>query len=160
MKVGILTTDGGSHPPAKWAEQTAGQIADIISIDPNSVAFDELTAQKNAFEKEITETLTAHHDTVQKHEQTQLSEVGMDRLTHPLLPEDQHLDDAVNSVDNVAQTKIFGSHFKKPEVQHYVKQVIGSHMASIQHIERSWHADKNPDHEHAKAFKAHYHPGL
>ena len=159
MKVGILTTDGGPHPADKWAEQTAAQISDIIHVEPNSLAFEELTKQKNDFEKTITSVLTSHHSIVQLHEKSALAEHGTARLNHPLVPEKQHVDDAANSVLAIAKTKIFGSHFSKPEVVSFVKDTIGSHFATSQQIERSWHADNNADTPEAQAFKAKYHPG-
>lgn len=160
MKVGILVTDGGPHPADKWAEQSAAQIADIIHIEPDSIAFNELTAQKTEFEKEVAAALTDHHDAVQKHEIAAIDEHGMDRLGHPIAPEAEHLDAAVDAVKQVASTKIFGSHFAKPEVTAFVKETLGSHFASAKHVERSWHADCNADHPQAKAFRAKYHPGL
>lgn len=160
MKVGILATNNGPHPADKWAEQTAAQIADIIQVEPNSLAFNELTAAKNDFENEIRTALVVHHTTVQDHEKAQIVEHGMSRLEHPIEPEMVHVDDAAADVTAIAKTKIFGSHFNKPEVQDYVRQTIGSHFASVRHVERSWHADRNADTPEAQAFKNKYHPGL
>ncbi|MGZ4849805.1 MAG: hypothetical protein ACXV2C_00265 [Candidatus Bathyarchaeia archaeon] len=160
MKVGILTTNGGPHPAWKWAEQSAAQIVDIIQIEPNSLAFDELNAQKTDFEKEISAALLDHHTKVQTHEKDAIVEHGMDRLSHPIAPEEDHLLEAVDRVIAIAKTKLFGSHFSKPEVQTFVKDTLGSHFSTVRHIERSWHADRNPDAPEAQAFKAQYHPGL
>lgn len=158
MKVGILTTNGGPHPASKWAEQTAAQIADVIVIDPNSLAFEALTAQKQEFENELTVALEDHHELVQSHELGKIEEHGDARLAHDIIPEQEHIDDAVAEVQAVADTKIFGSHFRKPEVVAFLEHTIGSHFATSKHIHRSWHADRNPHTPEAKAFRDLYHP--
>lgn len=160
MKVGILTTNGGPHPAEKWAEQTAAQIVDVIQIEPNSLAFDALTNQKNAFETEIAAALTDTHETVQQHEKAAINEHGFARLSHDITPEETHINEAVGHVQAIADTKLFGPHFHKPEVVEFLRHTIGSHFATAKHIERSWHADRNIHAPEAQEFKNKYHSGL
>lgn len=160
MRVGILTTNGGPHPASKWAEQSAAMIADVIQIEPTALGFTELTAQKVDFENEVSAALHNDHDFVQWNEREALETHGMVRLSHSTDPDLEHLETAVDKVVAVAKTKVFGSHFEKPEVRAFVRSTLGSHFASVKHIERSWHADRNPDAPEAQAFKAQAGPVL
>jgi hypothetical protein len=154
MRVGILTTNHGPHPAAKWAEQSAAMIADVIQIEPTALGFAELNAQKAEFENEVSAALHSDHEAVQTDERDAIAAHGMARLSHSTDPDLEHLDAAVEKVVAVAKTKIFGSHFDKPEVKAFVRTTLGQHFATSKHIERSWHADRNPDSPEAQAFKA------
>lgn len=157
MRVGIMATNGGAHPPQKWAAESAAQITDVIQIAPDSIVFDSMTAAKSKFQDDIEAALVAHHDTVQDHEQDAIDQHGHDRLGHALAPEQEHLDEAVKAVQAVADTTMFAAHFRKPEVQQFVRSTLGSHFASVRQIERSIHADENPNVAQAKAFRDRYH---
>lgn len=160
MKVGLLITNHGPHPPEKWAEQTAAQLVDIIQVEPDSLAYEVLTAQKVELEAELMQILTDDHSSVQTHERDAIAEQGMARLEEPLHPDTPHLGDAVYKVIARAKTKIFGAHFNKPEVVKFVQDVIGSHFGSVRYVERSWHADRNADQPEAQAFKTKFHSGV
>ena len=81
-----------------------------------------------------------------------------DRLNAPYAVQDDHDLDAMKAEIVAASVgTIFEAHFAQPDVQEHIVQVLGSHFASSQHIERSWHADRNPTTDQAKAFKAQWH---
>lgn len=143
MRVGILVTNHGSHPPHKWAAETAAQIADVIVIDPTSIVFDSMSAAKSQFQEDLEKALVASHGTVQSHEADALQEHGADRYDHPIAPEDDHINEAVAAVSAVADKTMFASHFRKPDVQAFVRSTLHSHFATVRQIERSWHLDKN-----------------
>lgn len=60
MRMWILVTDGGPHPPEKWAEVTASQVIDISSTAPESKL-----SEARAYERRIVGILTRHHANAQ-----------------------------------------------------------------------------------------------
>lgn len=144
MRVGVMITNGGSHDSEKWAAESAAQITDVIVIDPTSIVFDAMTAAKAQFESDVEAALIVPHDTVRSHEVAAIDKQGSARLTKPLTPEDDHLNEAVAAVLAVAAKSVFAAHFSKPEVQAFVRSTLQSHFETVKHIERSWYADKNP----------------
>ena len=143
MRVGIMITDGGPHSSEKWAKETAAQIVDCIVIEPDSLAFDALSDQKVAFEKELAVALEASHLEIEDRELTLLADDGMDRVAQPLEPNKEILDQACADVSKVAKGKLFERHFERPEVKKFVRSTISSHFATVKHIHRSWHVDNN-----------------
>jgi hypothetical protein len=154
MRVGVMVTNNGTHSAQKWAAESAAQIVDVIKIEPESIVFQSMTAEKARLEGLIEAALVAHHDANQKNEVDAIEEHKFDRLDHPTRPDESQLADAVASVQAVASQTMFGEHFHKPEVIKFVESTIGSHFATVKQIERSQFADKNLNHPKAKAFKA------
>jgi hypothetical protein len=148
-----MVTDGGPHPPEMWAEATADQIIDISAQAPESKL-----QEAREFRTKLVTILTGHHDMVQQHERGKLVERGAAHLTTEIDPS-QHVDDPVADVVAASRGYSFEAHFAKPEVQDYLRQTIGNHFATAIHIERSWHADADPEHEASVAFRAAHHPG-
>lgn len=153
MRVGVLITNGGPHSPEDWAQVTAGQIIDIGSQSPAA-----LLAEARAFEAKIIGVLARHHQLVQQQERGQLVAEGSARLAGALDPTG-HIPDAVDDVIAASRDTSFASHFAKPDVRDYLERLIGGHFASSMHIERLWHADRNPEAAEAKAYKARFHGG-
>ncbi len=152
MQVGVMITDGGPHPPEKWAEQTASQIIDIAATAPEAKL-----KEAREFREKIVAILTPHHAKVQDHERGKLA-ASIERMATPLDPT-PHIGEAVDAIIAAAKGLSFEAHFQQPETRAYLENLIGSHFATAMHIERSWHADRNPDHPHSKAFMAAHHPG-
>lgn len=153
MRVGVLITNGGPHSPQDWAQVTAGQIIDIGSQSPAA-----LLAEARAFEAKIVAVLTRHHELVQQHERSQLGAQGSARLAGDLDPT-AHIPDAVDDIVAASRGTSFAAHFAQARVRDYLERLVGGHFASSMHIERLWHADRNPEAEEAKAYKARYHGG-
>ena len=156
MKVKVMITNGGTHPPEKWAEQTAEQLVDVIQIEPTYPNYEVALQDKNVLKGKLMEAMVKHHGNVQDRERDQLK-ASSERLTHDLAPHQSHLEETLADVNAVFQASQFSAHFAKPEVQQFVRSTIASHFASAMHIERSHHADRNPDDQHAKAFRAQHH---
>lgn len=173
--VGIMATDGGPHPPEKWARVTASQIIDIAASAPEA-----LLREARAFEEKVVGILEGHHGLVQVHERTSLETQGTERLADPINTEG-HVPDAVDDIIAAAKGTSFEAHFNLPQRQEpqldnegnqvrdvdgnpmivtvpstreYLEQLLHQHFHHSMHIERSWHADANPDHPHSIAFKA------
>ncbi len=148
MNVGCMITNGGPHPPEKWASVTAGQIIDIAASAPTA-----LLAEARSFEARITSLLTGHHRLAQEHERAALATEGPARLLAPL-DTGAHMPDAVDDIVAAARGTSFAAHFQKPETRAYLERLLHEHMHHNMLIERSWHADAHPDEPHSKAFKA------
>jgi hypothetical protein len=133
MQLGVLATDGGPHPPEKWAEATADQIIDIGSTAPQA-----LLSEARTLRAKLVAILTPHHDRVQQHERGALAAKGDAHLETPLDPS-PHIDDPVAEIVAAAKGTSFAAHFQRPEVQQYLRDLIGHHFASAMHIERQWH---------------------
>ena len=148
----IMITNYGTHPPESWAQVTAEHIAPI-SVGLTGPRY--IAAMK--LQMAITEALTPHHEAVQHHERAKLAE-SSDHLLTNLDPE-PHLEGAIQAILAAAKGTDWEAHFAKPEVQAVIRQEIGAHFATAQHIERSWHVDRNPGHPHARTWRAQHHPG-
>ena len=153
-RVGIMITNGGTHAPAKWAAESAAQIVDVIVIEPDSIVRDTMVREKDVLAANIETALIPFHKFVQDDENEKLDEVGETRLNESNQPDMEHLDQAVEAVQAVADKTIFGPHFRKPEVRPFIVQTLGSHFTTVRHSERSWYADKHPDSEQTKIFRA------
>ena len=143
----ILTTNGGPHPPEKWAMTTAEQVFDISS----SVAGDRLI-QAQKMQLAIAEAVMPHHEKVQKDQVSSLL-ADVANILSPFAIE-QYLDQVIKDIVAIAQGTIWQSHFAKPEVQAAAREVIASNFQAAQHIERMWHADRNPDCKVSQSYKA------
>ncbi len=148
MNVGCMITNGGPHPPEKWASVTASQIIDIAASAPETLLRDA-----RAFQAKIEGLLTEHHRSVQESERTALNTAGTDHLAADM-DTSYHIPDALDDLVAAAKGTSFHGHFAKPEVQDYLRRLLHEHMHHIMLIERSWHADAHPDHPLSVAFHA------
>lgn len=151
MQVGVLKTDGGPHSAEDWARVTASQIIDIAASAPTA-----LIHEAREFETKLIALLTGFHDRVQKSERGALEKHGAARLATEISTDDHHAD-AVREVIDLAEGTSFENHFAKPAIRVYLARVLNDHFHTSMQIERSWHADRHPDNEHSKAFRAMFH---
>ena len=143
----ILVTNGGAHPPEKWAMTTAEQLFDIGT----GVAGDRLI-QAQKFQLTIAEILMPHHEKVQTAERSKLA-ADASYLDAPF-DGDNYADDVVKDVVNAAKNTPWQAHFSDSGVQAAARHVIVDHFHTSQHAERLWFADRHPDSEAAQIFKA------
>lgn len=148
----IMITDGGAHPPEFWAQVTAEHIA---PISPDLTGHRRDAALR--LQLEIQKALEPHHHKVQHHEKGKLA-ADPDHLMTDVDPE-PHLEEAMADILAAAKGTEWEGHFAKPEVLAAIRQEVGAHFATAQHIERSWHVDRNPKHKHAQAWRKRHHPG-
>jgi hypothetical protein len=148
----IMVTNGGPHPPDAWAHVTAQHLA---PVDPNTTGARHTAAVK--LQVAIAEALLPHHTAVQALERGKLQTVSGHLLTQ-LNPE-PHLDDAVKAIQDAAKGSLWEDHFHQPEIVSLIRQELGCHFASVQHIERSWHVDRNPGHRDSQSWLEIHHPG-
>lgn len=147
----VMITNGGPHPPDFWAQATAEHIAPIAPTMTGSRRLDALALQAR-----IQGALTPHHDAVQQAERAAIA-ADPNRLMAGYDPE-QHVDEALAAVVAASVGTEWEAHFHDPAVVDVIRREIGAHFATAQHIERSWHADRNPTLPAAVAFRAQHHP--
>ena len=147
----ILVTDNGPHPPEKWAMSTAEMIVDI---DPTHMDGPRLM-QAQKLQLAVAEVLVSHHAMVQSDEKSNIA-ANVEHIAGPHDVE-QYLDKAVDDIARTARGTPWEAHYAEPEVQSAVKQTLRSHFGTAQHIERLWHADRNPSCDVAQQYKASFH---
>jgi hypothetical protein len=130
-------------------------VADVdrAAIEANRESFRQA---RTTLEDRSKALLEAHHDDVQTHERSKLTEFGSARLSQ------DHDHSACGEKlcgELVALTKgtVLEAHFAKPETQARVAEILDQSFGLTAHIERSWHADRTADDDHCKAFKARHH---
>lgn len=153
--VGFLITNGGPHPADRWADLTTSTILGLIQIADDADTPEAAAARqaKRELSPKLFKIFMEGCDCVQKEERAALGKEGCKRLVKGLAPHD-HVAEVMEKFHDALEFTPFGEHFKKPEAEAVIKQIIGQHFANAMHIERSWHADKNPDNPDARAFRA------
>lgn len=151
-----MITNGGAHSPEKWAVESAAQITDIIVIDENSIVRDKMQYEKVELTDAIETALVDFHQDIQWNERDKLEQEGAEYLNAPNTVNTDHLEQAVAAVQAAADQTMFGPHFRKSEVKDFIWRTLGGHFTTVRHTERSWFADRHPDSEHTKVFRARF----
>jgi len=139
--VKIMITNGGAHPPDRWADATVEAILDLIQIAEDSVSPEAFAARqaKRELAPKLFAILHAHHAGVQTEHRAKLKQAKASKVGEAI-DVTPHLATADDVLKLLAQTP-FAAHFAKPEVAEVIKQTIGQHTADVIDIERRWHAD-------------------
>lgn len=143
----LMITNGGSHPPDKWADVTTESILDLIEIAEDSDT-PQAAAARQA-KRELRPVLFAifnqHHDKVQQHERGELKAVKKhteaDLLATGKINPHEHMG-VMDEVAAALAATPFAAHFAQPVVLGVIKQIVGQHTANAMHIERAWHRDR------------------
>lgn len=165
MTVKFLITNNGTHPPYKWAEITADTILDLIQIDDTPTEDEAvLAARAEANRAKINvrpvlfNLLEGEFEKAQKDERKMLARHGGKRLDANLTPEiATRLDDVMPKLQTAFAATPFADHFAKHEVVQVLRNIVGQHIGNNMHIERSVHADKNPEAKESRAFRSRHH---
>ena len=162
MFVGVIKTDGGAHPPEKWAYISAAHIVDIFRVDPSSPREIELEMAKDMLRAKITQLMIAHFKKAQDGERGLIKTVGHDRILVDINPAHaDHMDsDAVAQEIVAAFDGSVLKEFLGADQVAAIKERVETDCRTIMHIEHGWHADRHPMTDQAKAFRAKYHPGI
>lgn len=149
----ILVTNNGPHPAEKWAMATAQAIFDTSALVSGDHS---IAAQK--FQLSIAEALQPHHQQLQTDEQTKLV-ADADYINSPLAADD-YADKVMADVVSLSKGSPWEVHFANGDVQREAKKVIANHFMTSQHVERLWHADRNPKNKAAQTYKANWNAGV
>lgn len=170
MQTGILVTNGGPHSPEDWAYASASMMLEAVKVDPNSPNRVALEMAKDAVRPKVAEVLSKHHDAVQSTERKKLAAGDHERLMAKL-DAAEHTDvekaiaDCHALVAPILQKAMLFSGGDasndattiNDHLERLIRQRIEIDLKTSMHIERSGHADRNPNTEHAVAFKAAFH---
>lgn len=154
MRIGVMITNGGTHPPEKWAEQTAAQ---IIQISKEAIGDAAMAARK--LELRMLDVLEAAHAEVQASEKQHIKNLGLALLEQDIDPT-PHVQKPLDALVEAAKGTPFEEHFSKPEIKDYLRRVLGQHFGTAMHIERSTYGDGFPGHPIAIAYKQRYSQGI
>jgi hypothetical protein len=159
MQVRLMMTDGGPHSPETLAGWTASQLIDVAAATATGMDYTEASQ----FRARLERALVKHHRVAQEGERQKLSEAGSKHLLS-VIDTTEHIPDAVDTIIAVANARnddgefLFGpvirDHFNQPAARSALERMLHEHFLENVKIERSWHADANPDDHAAKAFTA------
>lgn len=152
MQLGVMITDGGAHPPEKWAVMTA----EIIFPLSEALKGDRAILARKV-QLAITEALLPHHYDHIIDEQSALKAVGDDHLDKAYDPIPR-AEEALEAVKSCLRNTPWEDKLKNEEWLRTVGGILASHFATSADIERQWHCHRNPS-ERAKAFLAARHGG-
>ncbi len=151
MKIGIIATDGGSHPPEKVAAACARQLVEIAPANNEGSRYVAALQLQLA----IVEALTKHHADAQTKVRSALAtDPAAHFTTGNLHDPGPRLDQAMADIQAASTGTPWEAEFAKPETIAAQRQVVGQSLVDIAHIERLWHADRNPGDALAAAYKA------
>lgn len=114
----ILITDGGTHPPEKWAEVIAD---DLVEIAPTASA-EKVQAGQQLRYALIAELIPAIADA-----QNAEKEGRHGKSCHC----GPHVDAMSKAINKVANASLFKDHFKRDTVQDRIRLVCGIHSATM-----------------------------
>jgi hypothetical protein len=141
----VLITDGGPHPAEEWAIVSAETVFPLDDLH-GARKLAGLAAQAR-----IAAAMLTHHQDTQDGERAALASDE----DHCAAPVDLtgRLDDALADVRDAAGPE-WEDHFARPDVAAAVRAELTSHLHTVAHIERLWHADRNPANQAAQAYKS------
>lgn len=130
----ILSSNGGPHSAAQWANATAQQCID---------GDDSLRAV-------VATTLTSIYESIMVAERSFLAQDTANILAPA---SDRYLPHVMRALAEITAATRWAEHFAKPAVIAALDDIVGRHVRTIVYIERSWHADRNSDHPAIKQFR-------
>jgi hypothetical protein len=157
---------GGAHPGSYWAPVAADKILALVVVAPIVVGEDprivqiknDALAAKVELRPRLIAALEPIFDEAQRIERAELDKTGGEaRLARGYEIEDSRLDKAVDAVLKEMAGGPFELHFRHAERCPILRSIIGTRIATIMDIERSWHADrvieKDSKNKHALDFR-------
>lgn len=146
----FLISNDGPHSPDDWAIATAEE---IFALDPSLVAGRLLEAKR--IQLAIASLLSPIHAAVMSKEKEAL-------CSNPDHCDNAHeigdmAHEAVNEIAELARRSPWGNLLNSNEWQVEAIAALSQHLITAIHIERLWHADRNPENAAAQSYKAKYH---
>lgn len=142
MEVTVMVTNGGPHPPDKWASLAAGKIADLIQIDETSNSDLTVKARKAQprFALDLADALEPLFATVTQDELARVNSGVVTGRFDAFHPED-YVTAAMTTASAVSGATMFSEHFNDPDVQTIVRRILQETILDATNIERSWAFD-------------------
>jgi hypothetical protein len=125
MQISVMITNGGPHPPQKWAEQSADRLVDIIEIEPTALQYEQALQAKNILREKLVAGLLEPHTAAQT-----------------AVRASDHFAKSLQVVQGAVKGSMFEQHFGKPETLEFVRQTLLMHFNTVAHIEQCWHRDR------------------
>lgn len=138
----LLITNGGPHPPDKWAYAAAVFTADLVQFDEksNSNAAAQARRGKPVFVDSISSALEPMFLTAMTDEQDRIDNNQVTHRTDPFAV-DGYLNGAVNAVVTASHGSPFTSHFAKQATQDVVRNILKQVFIDAANSQRSWAFD-------------------
>jgi hypothetical protein len=153
MQFGILTTNGGTHTPEKWASHCAGR---IVAIGPDLDGVKLIQAQ--TLQAQIAAALVEHHAAVRDGTKAALASDPAAHFAQPELHDPgERLDAALAAVVGAAKGTPWEGDFADPEKVAMIRHAIGQSFVDVAHVERLHHSDRRLDDAAAQAYRAQFH---
>ena len=136
-QVRFMSTDGGAHPPEKWALETAEQ---LVYIGPN-VNGPTLMAATEA-KLAIAKALMDHYAKVQNDERGKLQLDPEGTHASDLGVPDEHMDSMIDAVKGALTNTPWSDIVDLPDNRAVIQNHVHEHVKAIQAIERSYNKDR------------------
>ena len=133
----ILATNGGPHPPEKWAMHTAEEIFDATKITDAA-----RTIEARAVQLKIAQALQPHYEAAQKVEQDKLALLAD---SHLAMEHDGAPPEALDAAMAATKGSPWEAQYARPDVQADAMRTLQHHFITAQNIERLWWCDRNMD---------------
>lgn len=170
MFTGILTTDNGPHSFEKLAYATGSMLALAFEVKPDSPKFIDIEMAKDALRLAVTKIMLKHHKEAQEAERDILAKGENPGRVNELLDASEHTEveeavveiraaceDLLKLVSNKEVVPVKEGTFDhltfEDHLMTIIRQRVEMDLHTAMNIERQWHADRNPDCPHCKAFK-------
>lgn len=142
-----MITNGGSHPPDKWADVTTDTIVDLIQVEDDSNSPEAAAARqaKRGLRDTLFDIFNTSFAAVQKVSRDEVQKIKdtAKAIANAEGPIDVTPHMAVTAkLDAALAATPFAAHFAKPEVKQVLHQIVGQHIANAIDIERKWHKDR------------------
>jgi hypothetical protein len=138
----VLVTNGGPHPPDKWAALSASKISDLIQIDELSDSDAAVLARKAKprFSVGVADALETSFYNVMADERAKVNSGAVSTRLDPFAV-DSYLDASVTAVVNASAGTPFSDHFALSDVQSVVRNIIKQNFIEAANVQRSWAFD-------------------
>lgn len=138
----LMVTNGGPHPPDKWASLAAGQVANLISIDEqsNSQAAANGRKAKPQFAINCASALETIFNTAMS-DATALVNNGTVKVRHSPIDVAPYLNSVEAAVISSAGGTMFAGQFSNQTARSAVDRIVGQYLADAINISRSWALD-------------------
>ena len=147
----IMTTDGGHHPGALWAQVA---VDDLCSVGPALDPAHHSAALR--MKADMVDLLEPLFEKVMERERDELHD-DFSRMVAGVDPA-PHVEDMLAEIMKASKGTRWESLFAEAMNVVAIRQLLSQHIATVLLGERSWHADRNPEHELALAFRDMHHP--